>query len=510
MLRGSKGKSSIDNEILFYTDLDFERELDTVEWTNHPTEDERKFRTPFWRDYARILHSPSFRRLKGKTQLFPGYDSDFYRCRLTHSLEVAEIGKSIANYLNFKLQNIYNNRGYKTCPLSFIDTDLIQACCIAHDIGHPPFGHQGEFALDKKMLKLGGFEGNAQTLRILSRLEKKEYAKADSCGEQEEDELNFTGFSKNGIDLRKGLNLTFRTLASVLKYNNKIPHTRIDNTNIVKGYFQNEEELISKIINNVAPSMESSDTFKTIECSIMDLADDIAYSVYDIEDSFKSGFTDPLSFLTAINANEAIEGVAKQVKKTGDILNISLMKDCSVEDVVSVIYKLLIDFSASNSGAPATVHTPYKNKMIASNGYLRTKLSTELVTKFIYSTDIELNDKSPALSKVIIPPEIQLEIEVLKRLTYQFQITSSKLKIIETRGQSIVSKLFEILYEEGKFDLLPYDVKSIVYRLKSNNKESEIPRIICDFIAGMTDKYAVDYYNRLTSSSAISMHIPID
>ncbi len=121
-----------------------------------------------WRvDFARLVHSPAFRRLQGKTQLFPG-ESDFFRNRLTHSLEVAQIAKSIALKLNYEYFRDATDEDHK------ISTDLVEFAALAHDLGHPPFGHNGEAALDECMRGIGGFEGNAQTLRILARLEKKE------------------------------------------------------------------------------------------------------------------------------------------------------------------------------------------------------------------------------------------------------------------------------------------------------------------------------------------------
>ena len=121
-------------------------------------------RSAFRRDFGRLLHSPSFRRLQGKTQLFPGHESDFFRNRLTHSLEVAQIAKGTAQLLNSQDEQFKNNP---------IDLDLIEFAGMAHDLGHPPFGHTGEDALNEKMQGFGGFEGNAQTLRILTKIEKK-------------------------------------------------------------------------------------------------------------------------------------------------------------------------------------------------------------------------------------------------------------------------------------------------------------------------------------------------
>jgi dGTPase len=124
------------------------------------------YRSPFRRDYARLVHSPSFRRLQGKTQLFPGLESDFFRNRLTHSFEVAQIAKSITLFLN-------NSNEFLRTNEYVIDTDLVEFAGLAHDLGHPPFGHKGEKALNECMQDSGGFEGNAQTLRVLTRIEKK-------------------------------------------------------------------------------------------------------------------------------------------------------------------------------------------------------------------------------------------------------------------------------------------------------------------------------------------------
>ena len=136
-------------------------------------------REPGWssfkKDYARLLHAPAFRRLQGKMQLFPGTESDFFRNRLTHSLEVAQIACGIASSLNAK----YADSDLAGTP---IDLDLVQFAAIAHDLGHPPFGHNGEQALDGLMKKYGGFEGNAQTLRILVSVERKLVRTLDGAG----------------------------------------------------------------------------------------------------------------------------------------------------------------------------------------------------------------------------------------------------------------------------------------------------------------------------------------
>lgn len=180
---------------------------------------ETAYRSAYRRDYARLLHCPAFRRLQGKTQLFPGIESDFFRNRLTHSLEVAQIAKSIALRLNFENDFLHQYP---------IDLDLIETAALAHDLGHPPFGHNGEEALDACMRSVGGFEGNAQTLRILARLEKKE------------PEVPIGSKADEGV----GLDLTYRTLASVLKYDRCIPPRRGEGESLIKGYYRSEQKLV--------------------------------------------------------------------------------------------------------------------------------------------------------------------------------------------------------------------------------------------------------------------------
>lgn len=225
------------------------------------------YRTEWRRDIARLLHSPSFRRLQGKTQLFPTQESDFFRNRLTHSLEVAQIAKSIAIRLN---NTSLKDTKYK------IEEDICEFAGLAHDLGHPPFGHQGEDALDECMRDYGGFEGNAQTLRILTKLEKK---------------VEGGDYYKK----RFGLNLTTRSLASILKYDRCI---QLENENrpeewrnkAMKGYYSLEKDIVEKLKKNIAPDRKKTGTFKTVECQIMDIADDIAYSTYDLEEVLKLHF----------------------------------------------------------------------------------------------------------------------------------------------------------------------------------------------------------------------------
>ena len=157
-----------------------------------------------------------------------------------------------------------------------IDTDLVEFGALAHDLGHPPFGHNDEKALDQLMYKHGGFEGNAQTLRILAKLAKKTVSNNEA-----------DGVAEGGVDHRLGLDVSMRSLASVLKYDNPIPEKRKDiPKKVVKGYYFTEKDLVAQIKHHVAPRANAP--LKTIECSVMDIADDIAYSTYDLEDTLKA------------------------------------------------------------------------------------------------------------------------------------------------------------------------------------------------------------------------------
>ncbi|MBN1902514.1 dNTP triphosphohydrolase, partial [Candidatus Sumerlaeota bacterium] len=242
-------------------------------------------RSPFRRDFARLIHSAAFRRLQGKTQLFPLSESDFFRNRLTHSLEVAQISKSIAILINKKLiQKELDKIPIQERDKYLIDYDLVEFAALAHDLGHPPFGHQGEFALDECMKEFGGFESNAQNLRILCRLEKKEK------------NTDYPSGIESGEDKRLGLNLTYRSLASILKYDKQIPYKGNKRKKPKKGYYNSDSYLVKRIKKGISGN-DTIQNFKTIECQIMEIADDIAYSTYDLEDAFKTKFLSPMEIL---------------------------------------------------------------------------------------------------------------------------------------------------------------------------------------------------------------------
>ncbi|WP_432284405.1 dNTP triphosphohydrolase [Aminobacter sp. BA135] len=480
-----------------YSESDYGRLLDT--------QNAEKYRDEWRRDYARLIHSAGFRRLQGKTQVFPGHEGDFFRNRLTHSLEVAQIAKSIAIRLN-ATHKLFRSKSQKIAP------DLVEFAGLAHDLGHPPFGHNGEEALDECMREHnGGFEGNAQTLRILSRLEKKVTLNSDLRAFSEE------------IDQRCGLNLTYRSLASILKYDSPIPIRCADRAedrqnNVAKGYYEADSELVGKIKEKIVGEAFTG-KFKTVECSIMDIADDIAYSTYDLEDVFKSGFLSPLE-LFALD-DSIYESVVKTINKRLSNQYPEIKMSIGVKDVHEILHdvfsdlftfgteqiKILKSRTSSNEYKKMyfSVDAQQRSRRYAEDGYSRTAFTSNLVQAFIQGVEVKENGEYPQLHNVRLEVRTFIVVEVLKNITYEAVIRAPALQVVEYRGKDIVKKIFGAINEKGGDRLLPKDFRE-VYR---NGDELNRCRTICDFIAGMTDRYAIEFYSRLFGANGMTMHKPL-
>lgn len=398
-----------------------------------------------WNDYARdrarIIHSASFRRLQGKTQVLGVGESDFYRTRLTHSLEVAQIGSGITAHLSKKYKDDLPIRDYLP------DANLIEALGLAHDIGHPPFGHKGEAALSEKMWDFGGFEGNGQTLRICTRLgESSEY---------------------------NGLNLTRRTLLGLLKYpgvfndlkaltgpTEKPPKCILDTERGELAWIidilpnSDKDEFLR--IDNINPSNENGRTiYKSFDCSIMELSDDIAYAVHDLEDAIALKIINAEDFRLWANENN-IEGYMK-----------------------------------------------YIDDLFGTNHPKRKKVISDMVHRFIDSVEVKKQGlfKEPLIDlKAFVKEDIFKEISALKRLTYKKVVNKYEIKTIEFRGGRLISELFDILNQNTE-KLLP---ERYINRIKEN---PQVPkeRFVCDFIAGMTDNYASMLYDRIFTTNSGSI-----
>jgi dGTPase len=478
-------------------------------------------RSEFQRDYDRLIHSQAFRRLQGKMQLFPGYELDFFRNRMTHSLEVAQIARSIAERINSDRTNPLGNK---------INTDIVQAAALAHDLGHPPFGHTGEEALNECMARFGGFEGNAQTLRIVARLEKKDIH-----------------LRTNGpvippvvkrIDKRIGLNLTFRTLAAIVKYDHRIPRTLQGNA-VRKGYYHTEADVVEQVKQHVIGKryreLLNGALFRTIECQIMDFADDVAYATYDLEDAFKSGFMTPLDLLTA--GDETYSAVARDIKQDAAVRRIDLPVSPS-QITTSFVFKTIRDLvhideafgnmrlenqlakqMGSSDMRPEDVQRMLRSygsayarrvyrtaKRLAEDGYHRTLFTSEMIKRFIEGVTVKPNPTCPALSELVVDRRARADMEVLKRVTYALVTRSPRLRMVHFRGKQIVRGIFESLTAKGGCDLLPQDFRTLFTRFDGSRPMQT--RVMCDFVAGMTDRYAVEFYGRLTSETPESIFKP--
>ena len=436
------------------------------------------YRSAFRRDYARLLHCPSFRRLQGKTQLFPSVEHDFFRNRLTHSLEVAQIAKSIGLRLNHRHSYFVDNP---------IDLDLVETGALAHDLGHPPFGHDGEQALDDCMKERGGFEGNAQSLRILARLAKKE-PQPDV-----------------------GLNLTYRTLAATLKYDNPIPIRRKSNDGLVKGFYLSEQDLVAKIKRSVlGVDAETGRPLKTIECQIMDLADDIAYSTYDLEDALKAGFVTPTEMILAATERDILKQL--EIKPKVDrraifehLMDIWLKPAFDPKSLQIDTEEL--DVQKGEHVALLVAAVEYNERQLKDDGAARTRLTSHLVNECIEATEVpKIDPEFPALSELQLDEHLETRIAIVKRLTHALVIQSPNLKTVEYRGYDLVKDIFDALSKDDGHMLLPDDYRK---RVTATTDELERDRAICDFIAGMTDRYAVEFHERLHSGSAQTIFKPL-
>ena len=354
-------------------------------------EKKTKLRNDFQRDRDRIIHSTAFRRLKHKTQVFVNTSGDHFRTRITHSLEVSQIARTLSKYFN-------------------LNEDLSETLSLAHDLGHTPFGHAGEEALNDCMKNYGGFDHNIQTLRIITILENRYY--------------DF-----------KGLNLSIETLDGLIKHNGPVKNLTKLNTILGNNFFK-------KRINFTLNS--------SLEAQIASLSDDIAYNSHDLEDGLKSNLFD-LNHLTDIPVLNKI--ISKHKKK---------LKKYSIDLIIRQIIREIINEMVSD-----VISTTKKNirfyKIKNLNDIYRTK--NQLVT---FSQKMQKFDKKIK--------------SFLKHKMYFHKNVKSKTNY----GRKVITKLFlQIKKNPNKY---------INIKKYSN---SNIDRIICDYIAGMTDRYAINLYNKL-------------
>ena len=439
------------------------------------TNRQQDHRDPFQRDRARILHSASFRRLQSKTQVMGSGQSDFYRTRLTHSLEAAQIGSGITAQLRCKFP--------KLCDALFPHSDsLIETICLAHDIGHPPFGHGGEIALNYMMRDNGGFEGNGQTLRIVARLET---------------------FSEHF-----GMNLTRRTLLGLLKYPQLIEilsrdrkqstvgnfrQLKADEWHPAKGLYTDDQDIIDWILaplstadrslfqsmnnqSNSDDNLTSQDTkkhnktrFKSLDCSIMELADDIAYGIHDLEDAIVT---------KVVNQNDFDREVIHKLQKIDD----TWLQEYST----TLADKLFSDH-----------HHLQKDAIGGLVNYLITAIK---ITDLNEQDDVNFSEPLLRYNATLSEPTAEA-LKIFKDFVYFYVIKLTSLQRLEYRGQQIVMELFEALSSDP-IRLLPSNSAKRWQQAVDNKQNSQ--RIIADYIAGMTDDYATRLYQSLFNAHGAS------
>lgn len=425
--------------------------------SNEPTPNNDDERTDFEKDRSRIVHSAAFRRLQGKTQLFAVGEGDFHRTRLTHSIEVAQIGKGIALRLG-------------------ADPDLVEAVSLAHDLGHPPFGHAGEEELKFIMKSYGGFEANAQNIRILTQLEKKSSKREKMSRE------------KTNADY--GLDLTRATLDGQMKY--KVPF----DPSRSKFYYREDQEIVEWASKGACPdSMAIS-----FECQIMDWADEVAYSVHDFEDGIHSGFITAKLLHGSKLRDTVISKTEKKLRGTDEHTILT-----SETGVVAGIWERLMcelkqyyrDFQLNGP------HQEYARNELKCH---RKELTSHFISKFIKSARLEEQEARAERYRfrMKICPEIRAEQLILNYIVHELVMESAAVLTLEEKGRHIIRELFGVLMEEGKTSkLLPADWKE---GLDGATKDCEKARVVCDYLSGMTDIHAQRMYARLFLPHAGSIH----
>ncbi|EDP65492.1 putative deoxyguanosinetriphosphate triphosphohydrolase [alpha proteobacterium BAL199] len=396
-------------------------------------------RNPFERDKGRVIHSSAFRRLQGKTQVMGTSEGDFHRTRLTHSIEVGQIGEGVLLKLS---RTIDDPEAKAWLP----DRSLVLAACHAHDLGHPPYGHDGEIAIHAKMKDDDGFEGNGQTLRVLTRLEK---------------------YRAKGL----GLNPTRRLLLAVLKY--PVPYSAvrpmIDPTNDrpPKCYMDTERSTVDWILEPFSPADRDAFTsldavgraqFKSFDCSIMDCADDIAYAVHDLEDVIGRHMVTRDQFAAALRA----AGPA-------------------------------VDFAALGRLGLALDGDALQTQLFSTASHERKQAISALVNFFVtHVTLVEVDRLSHPLLRwnAALPTKARAFCNFLMEFTQRQVVRSAEVVQLRRKGRRLIGAMFDEFLTAPE-ELIPRSF------WEDLDQHDSVRRRVCDYIAGMTDAYAERVWRRL-------------
>lgn len=424
-------------------------------------------RSEIQQDYGRLVHSPPFRRLQGKSQVFGAGSGDYYRTRLTHTLEVAQISWQIAQRLaeDHFVKELPDNPGLKINPL------VVECAALAHDLGHPPFGHRGEYELDgflkksneekyQNQAKSLRYEGNAQNFRILMNLEER-----------------YGGFS--------GLNLTHSVLLGINKY----PYSIEENEE--KGLYDTEWEKIREIREKWGIPKGKP----TLEAQLMDISDDIAYSTHDIEDGMKAEKI-RLNRHFLIETDWLQEALNEQVNKVKS-KNEDLWTDVSIKDEIIIVmdeylktWEEIKRELTDDSIARQELKAHYLNLFASSVGVI--KDGDWYKISLVDRENREIENK--ALWRKMI---------ILKKLAWVTLVEDLRVQRLQKRGEIILKGLWKAFSDEEKGSKIIPRQWMKLYE-KSKQKDINLPweRFIADYISGMTDSYAEKIYGELYGSRA--------
>lgn len=391
-------------------------------------------RGEFARDRARVLHSSALRRLGAKTQVLSPSGGDFARTRLTHSLEVAQIGREMAIDLG-------------------LNADIVDMACLAHDLGHPPFGHNGEKGLNDWAAEIGGFEGNAQTLRLLTRIEPKV-------------------FLSDGTSI--GLNLTRASLDATCKYPWSLGEAKPEkqNEHSVKFGVYDDDLEIFQWLRDGAPAYT-----KSVEAQVMDFADDVAYSVHDFEDAIVSGYIN----LELLADRAAEEDLLEKISEW----NVGAYSKEALAEALSNL-RNLPNWPTSFDRSP---------KMLGS----LKNLASDLIGRFVSRTIDAVVDASPAESmarygaRLAVPANVKAEIAVLKGIVSAFLMTHESRRSIYEWQRELLSELADAILASNGDNLDVYCTKAWSVAKTDVQKR----RVVVDQVASLTDQSAITLHNRL-------------
>lgn len=379
-------------------------------------------RSDFARDRGRLLHSSALRRLAAKTQvLSPTAGLDFARNRLTHSLEVAQIGRELANRLG-------------------VDADVVETACLAHDIGHPPFGHNGERALSEWAAGAGGFEGNAQTFRLLVRLEPKV---VDAAG------------------VPRGLNLTRASLLASIKYPWGADTPEVDPSGRDKfGVYEDDREVFEWA------RQQMPDRVLSLEAQIMDFSDDVAYSVHDFEDAIVNGYVDPARLHDPLERDKVLGDMAS-AQGSHDALSAAWER-------ISTVPGWVTSFDHSRRDL-ATL----KN------------LTSTLIGRFAQSASTFEENHTLQLA---VSHTTHEEIALLKALVAHHVMFHTARQPIYVAQREVLVDLAQTLYEK------PEHLDTVFARDWADApSEAHKRRVVVDQVASLTDQSAMAWHERVCS-----------